>query len=113
MVARRAVAWVCVAVVLLTCWVPAVIFGRHASSNDTRNGLHDSPTAPALPLVFDHIDRVIPSPQKMDPTPGHLSWLAVRSHPMSLGLKAAAHSRRCINVGYPGTLQKLHCLLSV
>ena len=111
MVARRAVALVCVAVVLLTGWVPAVTFGRQTTPTTERINLCDNPTAPLLPAVFDQLDRVIPSLQKIDPAPGHVSWLVIQSHP--IWLTAVDHSRRCFITDYPDTLQKLHCCLSV
>lgn len=113
MVAPRAVALVCVAVVLLTGWVPAVTFGRQSPRTAEHIHFCDHPAAPVQPAVFDHLDRVVPSPQKMDPTPAYMWWQAVRSHPISLRLKAADHSRRCFITDYPDTLQKLHCRLSV
>ncbi|MEZ6193648.1 MAG: hypothetical protein R3C45_20590 [Phycisphaerales bacterium] len=111
MVAHRAVALVCVAVALLTGWVPAVACGRHVSSDTPHSILHDGPSAPASPMVFDQIDRVVPPTQKYDPTSGHVSWSVAQSRPMRFGATSVL-SRSCI-MHDPDTLQKLHCLLSV
>ena len=111
MVARRAVALVCVAVVLLTGWVPAVTFGRQLSTSTPHNGLHENRPAPAPPMVFDQVDRVVPPTQKYDPTPGHMAWSIAQSRPMRFGA-ASALSRYGIT-HEPDTLQKLHCRLSV
>lgn len=111
MVARRAIALVCVTVLLITAWVPAVAWGSQGSTYNKPNSLHDTPAAPAMPVVFDQIDPVIPSPEKIEPAPGYGLWLIVRAYtalPVTID-----KSWRCFIASYPDTLQELHCLLSV
>lgn len=111
MVARRAVTWACVAVVLLAGWVPAAAIGRYLTGATKHPTLSDQTTAPASPMVLDQVDRGVPSPQKLDPTQGFVSWSVVRSRP--IWLTSTEVLSRCLVTHCPNTLQALHCLLSV